>query len=167
MEIRRLEPSDPSEVAHLRNIEQAARSRYRAHRGLAFAAEAPAIAAERLQAGHTMVAVVDDAPVGFVLLQPVDEFLYIANISVAPDASGQGIGRALLTAAEDRARDTAFPALTLTTFQSPPWNGPWFRRRGFVSMPDGRIGRELRSILARQAKFVDARTRETLWKQIS
>ena len=42
--------------------------------------------------------------VGFVLLQPLDGLLYIANISVSPDLAGLGIGRLLMTAAEHRAQ---------------------------------------------------------------
>jgi len=52
----------------------------------------------------------------------------------------------------------------LTTFRTPKWNGPWFRRFGFVPMPEERIGSGLRAIVERQAKFVDPSTRETLWR---
>ena len=55
------------------------------------------------------------------------------------------------------------PAVTLATFKSPPWNGPWFRRHGFAAMPEERIGAGLRAVLDRHAAFLDMATRETLW----
>ena len=161
-----IRPALPAEVDRLRRIDKAARTRYRGQPGLAGAVDAPAIAAERFQTGWTFVAEREAQPTGFMLLQAVDGLLYLANISVAPDASGRGIGRALLTAAEDHAHKLGLPAVTLTTFRSPPWNGPWFRRFGYETMPEARIGDGLRSIRSRQAAVVDMATRETLWKRL-
>jgi hypothetical protein len=59
-----------------------------------------------------------------------------------------------------------FKALTLTTFQTPRWNAPWFLGLGFEPMPEHKIGPELQSIMQRQAKSVDPQTRATLWIQI-
>jgi hypothetical protein len=39
---------------------------------------------------------------------------------------------------------------------------PWFRKFGFVPMPEALIGWELRAIIIRQADYLDASTRETL-----
>ena len=156
----------PAEVERLRAIDKAARARYRGQPGLAAAVDAPAVAAERFQEGWTLVAEWRARPTGFVLLHAIDGFLYLANISVVPDASGRGIGRALLAATEDHAAKLGLPAVTLTTFKSPRWNGPWFRCFGYDAMPEDRIGDGLRSILARHAAMLDMATRETLWKRI-
>ena len=48
---------------------------------------------------------------------------------------------------EQAATDTR-PAVTLTTFRGPRWNGPWFRRFGFVPMPAGQIGPGLAAVIA-------------------
>jgi hypothetical protein len=42
------------------------------------------------------------------------------------------------------------PAVTLTTYRDVPWNGPWYRRRGFVDLADADLGPGLRAILERE-----------------
>jgi hypothetical protein len=75
-----------------------------------------------------------------------------------------GIGRLLMIGAEHRAQQLKVAGLSLTTFRTPPWNGPWFRRQGYSPIPEERIGPGLRAILDRHATFHDIATRETLWK---
>ena len=36
---------------------------------------------------------------------------------------------------------------------------------GFLPMPDGSIGPELRALIEHQSGYLDPRTRETLWRQ--
>ena len=104
-----------------------------------------------------------NALLGFALAQPLDGLLYLANISVAPDASGRGVGQMLLARVSGLAHEGGFPAVTLATFRAPPWNGPWFRKQGFTPMPATRIGPGLQAVLGRHAAFLDMATRETLW----
>jgi GNAT superfamily N-acetyltransferase len=62
------------------------------------------------------------APLGFIhLTGETDYYLqatcgHVADIVVAPVARGQGVGRALLTAAERWARDRGYRLLTLNVF---------------------------------------------------
>ncbi|MEA1647689.1 GNAT family N-acetyltransferase [Nitrospirillum sp. BR 11164] len=156
-------PARPEEGPALQALEKAARGRYRDWPPLAFIADRPPIALERLAAGTVWVADSAERPTGFILLQPQDGHLYIAAIAVAPDASGQGIGAALLGQAQTDARALGVGALTLTTFKAPPWNGPWFRRHGYTPMPPDSIGPTLRATMERQAALVDPTTREVLW----
>ena len=104
---------------------------------------------------------------GFALAQPLDGLLYLANISVAPRASGRGIGQALLARVLGLAHEGGLPAVTLATFRTPPWNGPWFRKQGFTPMPATRIGPGLQAVLERHAAFLDMTTRETLWTELA
>jgi N-acetylglutamate synthase-like GNAT family acetyltransferase len=160
-----LRPLAEDEIETVQTIEKAARTRYRALGGvLARAAEGPTIASERLAGGETIVAEHHGEPVGFVLLQPLDGLLYVTNVAVIPDAAGLGIGRLLMIGAEHRAQQLKVAGLSLTTFRTPPWNGPWFRRQGYSPIPEERIGPGLRTILDRHATFHDMATRETLWK---
>ena len=159
-----LRPAGPDDVARLQRIDESARRRYRALPGLEVAATAPAIGAERFAAGETVVAAWDGEPVAFVLMQALDGLLYIANISVACGASGRGIGRRLIAVVEARAKERGLPAVTLATFKTPRWNGPWFRRHGYETMPETEIGPGLRAVLERHAAFLDMSARETLWK---
>jgi GNAT superfamily N-acetyltransferase len=160
-----LRPLVEGEIETVRTIEKQARIRYHALGGLFVrAAEGPVIAAERLTIGETIVAELCGKPVGFVLLQPLDGLLYVANVSVGPDLAGLGIGRLLMTAAEHRAQQMKVAGLSLATFRIPFWNGPWFRRQGYSPIPEELIGPGLRAILDRHATFLDMTTRDTLWK---
>ncbi|HXP75630.1 MAG TPA: GNAT family N-acetyltransferase [Stellaceae bacterium] len=153
----------PDKVARCQAIDQAARSRYATLPGFEFVAQAPAIAAERFDASEVWVAALDETILGFVLLQSHGDTIYLANISVIPEAFGRGIGRMLVTHAVSRAQATGAIAVTLATFRAPPWNGPWFRRQGFTPIPKTNIGAMLRAILDRHTESLDMSTRETLW----
>ena len=96
----------------------------------------------------------------------LDRLLYLDNISVVTGGSGRGIGAALLAETLANAREIAAPAITLTTFREPVWNGPWFRRRGFEPMPEQEIGPGLAGVLRRQSQSLDPLTRETLWLRL-
>jgi N-acetylglutamate synthase-like GNAT family acetyltransferase len=164
--ISMIRPGRPEDTGALQSIEQQARSRYAGLAGFEFVCAAPAISADRLTAGETWVTDLMGAPVGFALVQPMDGYLYLANISVAPAAAHRGVGSALLRRVIDRATELGASAVTLATFRAPPWNGPWFRRHGFASMPETDIGRDLRAVLTRHAGFLDMATRETLWHPV-
>ncbi|WP_372425619.1 GNAT family N-acetyltransferase [Salinarimonas chemoclinalis] len=162
----RLRPPADGDVARLVALEHASRRRYAVHGGaLAWVAGMPAMAPERFDRGETVVAdAVDGTPLGYVLLEPLDGLLYIVGIAVAPEAGGRGVGRALMAQAEARASAQRLGGTSLATFREPPWNGPWFRRLGYVPLPEHRIGPGLAAVLARHAGFLDMATRETLWK---
>jgi N-acetylglutamate synthase-like GNAT family acetyltransferase len=148
-------------VGGSRTIDKAARSRYATLTGFEFVMRAPAIEADRFGAGEVWVAEVDKVVVGFVLLQPHEDTLYLANVPVVLEASGHKIGVALIAQAVSRA--TTAKAVTLATFRAPPWNGPWFRRQGFEPVPEDCIQSMLRAIQERYSPYVDMSTRETLW----
>jgi len=153
----------PDDVPALQTIEKEARTVYSTLAGFECAAASPPIAADRLISGTTFIAEVSESPVGFALVQPMDGALYLANISVLPDASNRGVGARLLERVIAHASGMQATAVTLATFRAPPWNGPWFRRRGFRTMPEREVGAELWAVLIRHASFLDMQTRETLW----
>jgi predicted N-acetyltransferase YhbS len=99
----RLRAGDASDIPGLQEIEKAARSRYLTSDRFSFAAKSPPIEANRLEEGEVIVAEIEGRPVGFVLLNPMDGMLYVANISVDLGMSGHGIGAALIDAAEKHA----------------------------------------------------------------
>ncbi|MGW7682681.1 GNAT family N-acetyltransferase [Kribbella sp. NPDC054772] len=61
-------------------------------------------------------------------------------MSVHPAYQGNGIGRRLIDHVDRWAGDQGFPALTLSTFRSVPWNGPYCARLGFVEVMSSRLG---------------------------
>jgi N-acetylglutamate synthase-like GNAT family acetyltransferase len=153
---------EPDDIPALQAIEKKARAVYASLAGFEFMAASPPIAADRLISGTTFVAEVSKSLVGFALVQPMDGALYLANISVLPDASNRGVGTRLLERVIAYACASNATAVTLATFRVPAWNGPWFRWHGFTTMPESDVGAGLRAILTRHASFLGMKTRETL-----
>jgi ribosomal protein S18 acetylase RimI-like enzyme len=73
----------------------------------------------------------DQKLVGCMFCRPEPEFLYLGKLAVSPDCQGKGIGRMLLTAAEDVAREMRLPALRLETRIELTGNHRTFARWGF------------------------------------
>jgi GNAT superfamily N-acetyltransferase len=72
-----------------------------------------------------------DAPLGFLLAEPVEKWLHLLELDVHPGAQGRGLGAALIDAAAAAAPGFGCDRLSLTTFIDIPWNAPWYRRLGF------------------------------------
>ena len=68
---------------------------------------------------------------GYAALWPVDHLAHLCQIDVHPGHGGTGIGRALMSAADDWAVAQGKPSISLTTFIDVPWNGPWYARQGY------------------------------------
>jgi GNAT superfamily N-acetyltransferase len=79
------------------------------------------------------------APVGFVYFKVVEKYAYIEEISVDPDHAGHRYAALLLDAIARTASSFAFEALLLSTFKSVPWNAPYYRRLGFIEIPDAKM----------------------------
>lgn len=78
----------------------------------------------------------DDRPAGFALARPMDNDLYLAEMSVALGLQGRGLGRELLRAVVAHARGAGiFHGVVLTTDRELPWNAPFYRRQGFAEVP--------------------------------
>jgi GNAT superfamily N-acetyltransferase len=60
----------------------------------------------------------------------------IKRMYVVPDARGRGVGRALLEALEDLARDLGYAVARLDTGAKQPGARRMYERAGFVSVPD-------------------------------
>lgn len=105
-----------------------------------------------LRAGLAWAAVdAADAPVAYLVAEHVDGNLHVEQVSVHPDSSRRGVGRALLDHAAAVAAAGRLPALTLTTFADVPWNGPYYARCGFRRLDDAELGPGLRDVRAREA----------------
>jgi GNAT superfamily N-acetyltransferase len=89
----------------------------------------PATVAAMARAPAVLVA--GDPPVGFARVEEVDGLAHLEQLSVAPDHGRRGIGRALLEAACDWARDAGYEAITLVTFQDVAWNAPFYASASF------------------------------------
>ena len=80
----------------------------------------------------------DDDPdsgfTGFIVLypQPDQQSLFVENIAVLPDLSGNGIGTALMSYAEATAREKLIPTMSLYTNAKMTRNLDWYVKLGFV-----------------------------------
>ncbi|MBI2256265.1 MAG: GNAT family N-acetyltransferase [Proteobacteria bacterium] len=87
-----------------------------------------------------LVVAVDDSDQirGYMHLKPIhDDVLgvetgYLSIIAVAESASGQGIGRMLMAAAEDWAKEQGYPSLLLDVFATNETARIFYRRAGFI-----------------------------------
>ncbi len=77
------------------------------------------------------VAIEDNRLVGCVFLNPETDCLYVGKLAVAPGQQGKGVGRRLLTIAEDTARELNLPTLRLDTRIELVGNHTTFGRWGF------------------------------------
>ena len=109
-----LRAASEEELPVLAGISATARERYRDLPGFAYVAETPPVSESRFYAGSVLVAASGRRVLGFALTKPVDGFLFLDNISAAPDA--RGVGSRLLRAVLDHASAANYSAITLTTF---------------------------------------------------
>lgn len=63
-----------------------------------------------------------------------------------PDHARQGLGKSLLGAADNWAREQGLATLTLTTYAQVPWNAPYYERLGFQVLADDQLTAGLRRL---------------------
>jgi GNAT superfamily N-acetyltransferase len=156
-EIAEDEPTSLAELAHFldagrawvvpRAVEPAPGARVAplADRGAAGAADAALTAVAARPAGIP-VDPGHGAPVAYLLAEPVDGDLHIAQVSVHPSAAHRGLGAALIEHAARVAVAEGCSALTLTTYRDVPWNAPYYRRLRFVELAESELGAGLLAI---------------------
>ena len=92
----------------------------------------------------------DDRPVGYLILDVVDDAAHIEQVSVHPDHARKGLGRALIERAATWASARGLQSLTLTTYVDVPWNGPYYERLGFRYLAAGEETPGLRAVRERE-----------------
>ncbi len=137
------------ELERLREIERAAGVLFRTVGMDDIAAHEPLTVEELagyLGGDRIWVLVDEDSTVGYVLVDVVDGVAHLEQLSVEPEYGRRGYGAALLTHVCEWARQHDLGAVTLTTFEHVPWNGPYYARHGFRALADYEIGPELRRL---------------------
>jgi len=110
----------------------------------------------------------DRIPVGFAMADIVDGGAHLDEMDVLPDYGRQGIGTRLMRAIIGWARSESYPVVTLVTFRHLPWNAPFYRKTGFVTMEAAEIGAELTALLAAEARAgIDVRNRTCMQLDLS
>ena len=108
----------------------------------------PKLLAAMIDAQHLWVACdYMDHPIGFSGGEHIDGNFHLVEISVAQDFQGKGVGRSLMERMEIDVRREGFKSMTLTTFRSLAWNGPWYSRLGFDEVNPLEMGRTYMGIL--------------------
>lgn len=87
--------------------------------------------AARFKAGPVLIAEADGQLAGSLYCALKGDGLYLTRMAVRPDRQKQGIGRALLNAAETEARALGAQKLTLRVRTNLPENRAYFERAGF------------------------------------
>lgn len=145
----RIRVARDDELPGLRALERASGEPFRGIGMAAIADEEPTSLADMShyqRAGRAWVITEDGPPVGFLLAFPVDGRLHIAQVSVHPTAARRGLGRALIEHVAGEAAADGITELSLTTYTEVPWNAPFYRRLGFIELPEDRLGPGLRAI---------------------
>ncbi|HZD52115.1 MAG TPA: GNAT family N-acetyltransferase [Woeseiaceae bacterium] len=107
---------------------------------------------EAQEVGRLWVAQDDsDRAVGFALADVVDGEAYLTEVDVHPEHARRGLGTRLVASVARWAEEEGFRSLLLVTFRHLPWNAPFYRKLGFVPVPEGEMGSELREIFAEEA----------------
>lgn len=107
--------------------------------------------AGRQEAGTLWVADADGGIVAFLGAHVEDDRLHIDEFAVARDRQGQGLGRRMLAVAVDWARAHRLAAVSLTTFRSVPFNGPFYASFGFRDWPPEEAPASIRQRLIHEA----------------
>ncbi len=103
-------------------------------------------------AGRLWVVTHGEKVCGFALAMVVDGEAHLHELDVLPEYGRQGLGRALIATLERWATERALPAITLSTRQDVPFNGPFYARLGFIPVPDAQLTPGLRQIRAEEAR---------------
>jgi GNAT superfamily N-acetyltransferase len=143
----------PDDLARLPSIERAAAAVFRATPYAYLADDDPVTAEVDLAQEHVWL-VVDgaDQPIAFAIVHLLAESAHLHELDVHPDYARQGLGRRLIATVADWARARGETALTLTTFDDVPWNGPYYARLGFRLLDLARLSPGLQAVRQGEAE---------------
>lgn len=88
--------------------------------------------ASHISAGNVWVAEADGQVVGVLVLLPAADHLLLDVVAVSPTAQGRGIGKLLLTFADDHARALGLDEVRPFTNEMMTENLTYYPRHGFV-----------------------------------
>ena len=141
-----------ADAARLPDVELSAGLLFRAAPGLEWVTQHGEVSADtyrrHIAAGTAWVAEgADGRLVGFVAAEVAGDAMHVWELAVAAEAQGEGLGRRLMAAAQDRARALGLAAVTLTTFRDVAWNAPFYARLGYRVLKNGELDARLTAIL--------------------
>jgi GNAT superfamily N-acetyltransferase len=149
----RVRHADAGDAAQLTAIEAAAGERFRTIPELAFVAGhdpsfPPEVLDPAFAEGRVWAAEDKEEVVGYALAVDLDGQPHLEQISVLPEWSGRGVGRALIGAVAAWAAERA-SSVTLATYRDVPWNAPLYAHLGWVVIPDDEVRADPRLLAVR------------------
>lgn len=124
------------DLSSLPEIERQAHSIIYGMAGLGAVADLPPATVERLRDGPCWVAADrSQRIVGFILASRQENDAVIETLAILPEFGGGGLGRALVGAVLDWARQTALGGALVTAYRDIPWDAPFYARLGFSEVP--------------------------------
>ncbi len=86
---------------------------------------------QKIEHGGGFIALADQQAVGAVLYEPLEGGIYLGRLAVLPAYRGKGIGRLLVAAVENAAREQGFEHVWLGVRVVLPENRAMFERMGY------------------------------------
>lgn len=109
---------------------------------------------EAVQDGLLWVALAGEGkPVGYALVQLIEDAALLAQMDVHPEHMRKGIGSALIGQVVEHLRLLKKTTLYLTTFVHVPWNAPFYARQGFVAINNADVPPFLKAILEEERRY--------------
>ena len=168
---RVIRPAVPADADAQREVERAAGTRF-LDVGMAHVAASEPMSTQKLAAyataGCSWVATDQhDHVLGYAVVELIDGFAHVEQVSVKPEHQGQGLGRALISEVERWAAATGIDAITLTTFAEVPWNRPLYEHLGFRVLENDELSPGLRAVRDHEAAHgLDPELRVCMYKPI-
>ena len=104
---------------------------------------------ELIADGTTWVAESEaDAQVAYLGAERVHDAMHVWEVAVSADHQRKGLGRRLMAAAEEMAREGGLGTMTLTTFRGVEWNELFYQSLGYETMSEMALGPWLAGVLA-------------------
>lgn len=147
--IRRARPED---LPELPIIERAAAEPFRATPHAWLVDEPPVTSQVDLE--HEYIWVVADhadRPIAFAVVHVHADAVHLHELDVHPQHARQGLGRRLIDTVAEWARARGTTALTLTTFDDVPWNGPYYARLGFRILDVATLSPDMQAVRQEEA----------------
>lgn len=138
------------ELEALASVERSAAEKYRLF-GQGHLIDGSTMPYDRLKAmfkeGHVWVALDIYGPIGYVCGENIDGSFHVAEISVAYEFQGVGIGKKLMNTMIEDVIKERFRSITLTTFRDIFWNAPWYTKFGFYEVNPKLVGGSFENLL--------------------
>ena len=136
---RSVRPAEHVDAAAIRELVRAAYSKYVGRIGKEPAPMLEDYAA-LIEAGEVWVSVEDGEVLGVLVMRPVEGHLFVDNVAVGPRHQGRGLGRELVSYAEEKAAAYGLPEIRLYTNEKMHENLTVYARLGFEETGRGLDG---------------------------